>query len=504
MARPGGGLLGLAAGALTVGVATALAAGTGALGLTSPAAAPVVATGGFAVDRVPLWLKNLAVQLFGTADKAVLVTGILLVLAAASAGLGVLAVSGARGRRAALGGFALLGLVGALVVLSRPDHRLVDVIPLVMGVALGATLLDRGAEVAGTRSGTGPDRRTVLAGAGGVVLGVATGIQWRGGTSGGSASLPAIPDVPAPSMSGVNPGVPGQSPYIVPASEFYRIDTALLVPGVDAASWQLRVTGMVDREVTIDYPTLLAKPLVDAIVTLTCVSNEVGGDLIDNAVWTGWPVRELLAMAGPQPDADMVLSTSVDGWSAGTPLGAMTDGRFALLAVAMNGKPLPADHGYPVRLVVPGLYGYVSATKWVTELKVTRFDRDEGYWTPRGWSALGPVKTASRIDVPRDGSDVSRGANGLVAVAGVAWAQHRGIDGVEVQVDDGPWVAATLAAEPTVDAWRQWVYRWPATPGRHRLTVRATDGTGAVQTAQVSPPAPNGATGYHSVTVTVA
>jgi DMSO/TMAO reductase YedYZ molybdopterin-dependent catalytic subunit len=204
-------------------------------------------------------------------------------------------------------------------------------------------------------------------------------------------------------------------------------------------------------------------------------------------------------MARPRPDADMVLSTSSDGWTAGTPLGALTDGRNALLAVAMNGEPLPVEHGFPVRMVVPGLYGYVSATKWVVDLKVTRYSDDMAYWTPRGWSARGPIKTASRIDVPHSGDKLKAGR---VAVAGVAWAQHRGIEAVEVRVDDGPWQRARLAAEPTTDAWRQWVLEWEAPRGSHTLTVRATDDTGAVQTSAQAPPEPNGATGWHSITVT--
>jgi DMSO/TMAO reductase YedYZ molybdopterin-dependent catalytic subunit len=289
-------------------------------------------------------------------------------------------------------------------------------------------------------------------------------------------------------------------PFRVPNGDFYRIDTALVVPRVSAESWSLRIHGMVDREVTIDYKTLTASTLVERDVTLCCVSNEVGGDLIGNARWLGLPLGPLLKQAGPHPDADMVLSRSIDGWTAGTPLPVLTDGRDALLAVGMNGVPLPIEHGFPVRMVVPGLYGYVSATKWVVDLEVTRFDRAQGYWTPRGWSALGPVKTESRIDVPADGASVRAGK---VAVAGVAWAQHRGITGVEVRVDQGPWQAATLGAEASIDTWRQWVYAWDATPGKHTLQVRSTDGTGVVQTGDSAPPEPDGATGWHTIAVSV-
>jgi DMSO/TMAO reductase YedYZ molybdopterin-dependent catalytic subunit len=501
----GGALLGLAAGAVAVGVATAFAALGGAANLFTPAAAPVVAAGGAVVDRVPLWLKNLAVNLFGTADKAVLLAGVLVVLALACAVAGTMSMRPGRLGQVGRALFVLLGVVGAVVVLSRPESRGGDVIPMLTGTGLGIGVLTRGAREAAMARAAGPSRRTLLTAAAGVGLGAVGGIQWGGGKGvpAGAATLPPTSAGPLPSFTGVDPGIAGQTPYLISPANFYRIDTALSVPQVDAGTWRLTVSGLVDREVTLDYATLAAKPLVHKVVTLTCVSNEVGGDLCGNAIWTGWPVRDLLAQAGVKTGADMVLSTSVDGWTAGTPLEALTDDRDALLAIAMNGKPLPAEHGYPVRLVVPGLYGYVSATKWVTELKVTRFDADQGYWTPRGWAARGPVKTASRIDVPADRTEVQRGANGLVAVAGVAWAQHRGITAVEVQVDGGSWQQAELSSEPSIDAWRQWVYRWAATPGRHTLAVRATDGAGDVQTAAEARPDPDGATGHHTVDVEV-
>jgi hypothetical protein len=257
---------------------------------------------------------------------------------------------------------------------------------------------------------------------------------------------------------------------------------------------------MVDREIEITWDELLALPMQESFTTLACVSNEVGGSLIGNALWLGHPVRELLARAGVDPKADMVLSTSSDGFTASTPIEALTDDRNAMVAVAMNGQALPFEHGFPARLVVPGLYGYVSATKWVTELKVTRFSADEGYWTPRGWSALGPVKTESRFDVPKD---LDRVKAGTVVLAGIAWAQHRGVKGVEIRVDEGPWQQATLGTEDSVDTWRQWFYRWNAGAGRHRLQVRATDGTGEVQTSTAAAPAPDGASGYHTIDVTV-
>ena len=501
-----GAAAGLAAGALAIGVATALAAAMEGLEQATSAAKPIVAAGGFVVDRVPLWLKNLAVAAFGTADKAVLLASVLLVVAAACAVAGVLAM---RRSGAGLWVFTAVGVLGSLVSWTRPGAGAYDAVPMWLGTAAGAGLLAAAARSTTVPGRDGVSRRTLLGGAAGVGLGVLGGVQWGAGAApsaarpGGLATGAPASAGPLPTFSGVDPGISGQTPYVISATDFYRIDTALVVPQVDAAQWSLRVHGLVDREIVLTFDELMSKPMEHHAVTLTCVSNEVGGDLCGNAVWTGWPVRELLRLAGVKPEADMVLSTSADGWTAGTPLETLTDDRPSMLVVAMNGAALPDVHGYPVRLVVPGLYGYVSATKWVTELKVTRFDADQGYWTPRGWSAKGPIKTASRIDVPADRTQVQPADNGLVAVAGVAWAQHRGIEAVEVSVDGGPWQGAELAAEPTVDAWRQWVYRWAATPGRHTLAVRATDGTAAVQTADLARPDPDGATGHHTIEVEV-
>ncbi|MBX9246795.1 molybdopterin-dependent oxidoreductase, partial [Actinotalea ferrariae] len=307
---------------------------------------------------------------------------------------------------------------------------------------------------------------------------------------------PARPAPPVP--AGAQVDVAGVADVVTPNDAFYRIDTALAVPQVDPATWRLRVHGMVEREVTLTFEDLLGADLVEAYVTLACVSNPVGGDLVGNARWLGLPVRELLSRAGPLPGADMVLSRSVDGFTASTPLPVLLDDRDALLAVGMNGEPLPAAHGFPVRLVVPGLYGYVSATKWVTDLEVTTFADREAYWTVRGWSERGPVKTASRIEVPRGGAVDA----GEVVVAGTAWATHRGVTGVEVQVDDDDWAAATLGDEISVDTWRQWSWTWAATPGDHVLRVRASDPDGA-QTGERAGVVPDGATGWHEVRVTV-
>ena len=297
---------------------------------------------------------------------------------------------------------------------------------------------------------------------------------------------------------GVDQAVAGQAPWVTPNSAFYRIDTALTPPLIDHTEWRLRIHGMVEHEMTISYQDLIDRGLQNAWVTLCCVSNPVGGDLISNTVFSGVPMKDLLDEAGVKAGADMLYSTSEDGWTCGTPLGVITDGRDALLAVGMNGQPLPVEHGFPVRQVVPGLYGYVSATKWVTDWEITRFDDAEAYWTKRGWSALGPVKTQSRIDLPRGSAET-----GTVTVAGVAWAQHTGISKVEVRVDGQGWQTAELASVPSSDTWVQWRWEWDARPGEHRLEVRATDASGYTQTSKRADVVPNGATGYHGVEVSV-
>ena len=529
---------GLAAGAIGVGAASVLALVLSGIGLGEPLANPVFAVGAAVVDATPAWLKDFAVSAFGTADKLVLGVGIGVVLAGLFAGVGLV---GRTRHTVALAATVALGGIALAAVVTRPGSGTLDPVPTVIGVGAALWALTRSWRGVPS-SGSGPSAGVVASGAttrrllleagfAGGVAALASGVSARpsAGSAAASRATVVLPSLPPPTVTGgatasaatpstigatspgalpgvlpgvadADLGVAGLTPWQVPSALFYRIDTALVPPRLTAADWRLRVWGEVEREVTLTWEQLLAKPLVQRWVTLACVSNEVGGDLVGNALWAGWPLRELLAQAGPRPGADMVLSRSADGWTAGTPLAALTDGRDALLAVAMNGQPLPVEHGFPVRLVVPGLYGYVSATKWVVDLKVTSFAADRGYWTPRGWSALGPVKLASRIEVPRSGARV---APGRVAVAGTAWAMHRGIQTVQVRVDDGPWQDARLAAEPSVDSWRQWVFEWDATPGAHTLTVRARSHDGEWQTDEVRPSAPDGATGHHSVAVQV-
>lgn len=506
-------LAGLAAGAVTVGAGALVAIVTG------PSTDPLVAVGAAFVDATPAWLKDAAVRAFGTADKLVLGIGEALVL------VGLAAVAGVAARRRWPVGAVLvvaLGGVAALAATLRPDAGTLAPAPAVVGTVAGLwtlstlvgrlppppTRADARADADAELPRPSPDRRaflrlTALAS----VLGVAAAVAGRvaaTGARGAQAARAALrlptPARPAPTPpSGVQ--VAGVGPWATPPADFYRIDTALVVPQVDPATWRLRVHGLVEHEVELTWDELLASDLVEAWVTLACVSNPVGGGLVGNQRWLGLPVRDVLARAVPTADADMVLSRSADGFTASTPLEALTDDRDALLAVAMGGAPLPPEHGFPVRMVVPGLYGYVSATKWVTELEVTRFDRVSAYWTQRGWSERGPVKTQSRIEVPRRGADVTAGE---VVVAGTAWAQHRGVERVQVRVDDGPWQDADLAADGGVDSWRQWRWTWPdATPGDHVLAVRAWDPEGP-QTGVPAGVVPDGATGYDTLDVTVA
>nr|WP_062335944.1 molybdopterin-dependent oxidoreductase [Herbidospora sakaeratensis] len=526
-------LAGLTAAAVAVGV------GQLAAGVIGGDSSPVVAVGNAAVDLSPAWLKNWAIATFGENDKTVLIGGIFVVIALLAAGFGVLARI-----RLGYGRLALLafGVLGAWAAATRPDAGMIDVLPSLLAAWAGAATLSRifrrlepveiAAPAVGARDAAGEgaasdppsapleqppvmlagdrlrtiDRRKLFTGiATGAGVAAVTGAAgvWIGDRNNVSAERaqvaaelpkPAKPLPPLP--AGVDFKVPNLSPFVTPNHDFYRVDTALALPNVDPNTWTLKIHGMVDRPIELTFAELLKRPIVEADVTLACVSNPVGGPYVGNARWLGVAMAGILREAGIKAGADMLLSTSADGWTAGTPVEVVMDGRDALFAFAMNGEPLPVSHGFPVRQVVPGLYGYVSATKWVVDVKLTRFDEETAYWTDRGWDAKGPIKTQSRIDTPRNKTKPGRNV-----IAGVAWAQTKGIAKVEVKVDDGPWQVAKLAEVPGLDTWRQWSIEVDLASGLHNLSCRATDETGETQTDRGAPPEPNGATGYHQVLI---
>ncbi|MET8682667.1 sulfite oxidase [Streptomyces sp. NPDC004732] len=540
-----GALSGLFAGYAAIAVAELVSA------TVRPESGPVIAVGGAAIDRTPPGVKDWAIRHFGTNDKLVLQLGILAVLTVLALALGAVA---ARWRVIGSLGVLAFGVVGALAATSRPDSTSVsDALPSVVGAVIGAGLLywlvgrlgtfrkaadepgapteaadddsvADGAPVGGASpvgseggaEGSGWDRRGfILAATAAAAASTGAGLAGRAlnGSQGQNAVasrkkvvIPAASSTAAPVPKGAALRINGISPFMTPNDDFYRVDTALVVPKVDATSWQLRIHGQgVTRERTLSFDDLLKMPLIERNITLTCVSNEVGGPYVGNARWIGVRLADLLKECGVRPPskggpADQLVARSVDGMTIGSPVDDVMDGRDAMLAVGMNGQPLPFEHGFPVRMLVPGLYGYVSACKWIKDIELTTFDSYDSYWVKRDWAQKAPIKTESRIDTPKP---FGRPKAGTVVVAGVAWAQHRGIDKVEVRVDDGPWDEARLAAEDTRDTWRQWSYEWPATKGGHTLTVRATDRTGETQTEKRTPTIPDGASGWHSVVVTI-
>ena len=554
---------GMIAGLLTAAVAVGV--GQLAAAIIRPQGSPVAAVGSLAIDFTPPPVKDFAITAFGTHDKLVLVSGILVLLACFAAWLGTRAV---RRFSSGVAGIVLFAVVGLLSALTRPGASPLDALPTLLGAAAAILALhrlvlavnaaappapapqttavpettpvpqatpvpqsagppDTGTRVraptrlpfplhgaaAGSRLPAGaarpaPDRRRFLV-TGSAVAGAAVvaGLISRELTADHSVArvrsalrVPR-PTRPAPPLPpGTDFRLPGLSPFVTPNGKFYRVDEALVLPQVPPSAWNLRIHGMVQKEIRISFRDLLKRPLIEDWITLCCVSNPVGGPYIGNAKWLGASLASLLREAGIRAGADQIVATSVDGFTSGTPIQAVMDGRDALLAIAMNGSPLPVEHGFPARMVVPGLYGYVSACKWVTDIEVTTFADNHAYWTTRGWDQQAPVKTESRIDIPTGEAPVRPGR---VPVAGVAWAQHKGIEAVEVRVDNGPWQEAKLATVPGIDTWRQWVFEWDATAGSHVLQARATDKTGYTQTAVQAPPPPNGASGYPAVSVTV-
>ena len=477
----------------------------------------VAAIGQVVIDLQPPGAKDVVVALFGTNDKLALEIVVVLAAVAIGAGLGILGRT--RFNVAALG-FAAFGVAGFLAALGQPlANPLMVAIQVAISIGAGIETLSWGlGKVAAierrdaegrTPLATDPTRRSFLlrTGALGIAaLGAGLAGRWiidqgRSAPTGVGAPIPPPSEVapPLPQGADLAAATPGLTPLVVPVEDFYRIDTALLTPSVDLATWSLRIHGMVDRETTLTWDQLVAMPMVEQYVTIACVSNEVGGGLVGNAKWTGVRLRDVLDLAGVQDGATQLVGRSVDGWTAGMPTEwVMDEAREPLIAVEMNDAPLTRVHGYPARLIVPGLYGYVSATKWLTELELTTLEAFDAYWVPLGWAKKAPILTQSRIDTPRSGV-----AAGRTAIAGVAWAPDRGISKVEVGID-GTWYEADLSTPISDATWVQWVATWDAQPGSHELSVRATDGHGVQQEELPSPPAPDGARGWHTVRVEVA
>jgi DMSO/TMAO reductase YedYZ molybdopterin-dependent catalytic subunit len=502
-------------------LAAALAAGHLVAGFVGLNASPYLAVGNSAIDLTPVGLKDYAVRTFGTYDKVVLLAGMAVVLVVLAAVAGVLS------RRGPLPGLVVIGLfgfIGIVAVHHRPDlgqiALLAPVASLVAGVLAfrwlhglarrraGGTRARNAETPARTAQAPGPNRRSFLVAGAGVAVGAGVaGVagQLIGSTKDAESSRAAVGRlVPVRTA----PAIPadadfrklGTPPFITPNPDFYRVDTALVVPQLRTEDWRLRIHGMVERELTFGYSDIRNRPLTERTITMTCVSNEVGGPYVSTANFIGVDLSDLLRAAGVRPGAEQLFSTSVDGWTSGTPVSAALDpDRGAMLALGMNGEPLPIEHGFPARMVIPGLYGYVSATKWVTDLEVTTWRDRRAYWLNRGWGEQAPIKTESRIDMPRGFAGMPAGK---VMTAGIAWAQHTGIDKVEVRVDQGPWQAATLSAEVNDDTWRMWWAQVDVPSGTHQISSRATDRSGYTQTQQRAGTVPDGATGWHTVTFT--
>lgn len=506
-------LLHACAGVLAAASGMAAAHLVAALG--NPAASPVYAVGSTVIDATPTPVKEWAVRNFGTADKAILIGNVLVVTLVAAAVAGILA------RRRPAAGLTVLGVLVALAAaaaLHRPDAEPADVVPSLVA-AVGGLLVLRWMARALRTSAAAPEdttagpgepppwgsRRGFLIGSGALLVGgaLAAGAgQWivRARSRLGDIVLPRaarpLPALPA----GLDEEQPGISSFRTPNRSFYRVDTKLSVPIVDQDSWRLRVDGMVDHELSFSYDELRDLAVEEHDITLTCVSNTVGGKLVGAARWLGVPVSTLLAMAVPSQRADQVLSVDVDNFKISTPIEVLTDGRPALVAIGMNGEVLPRAHGFPARLVTPGLYGFVGATKWLERLTVTTYAKERAYWTRRGWATDAPIKLSSRIDTPRPLSTLTAGRQ---AIGGVAWAQHNGVAAVEVRIDGGPWRPATLGPDAGIDYWRQWYLAWDAEPGQHMIAVRATGEDGTVQTPVRAGSFPDGSSGIQEIVITV-
>ena len=487
----------------------------------------IASVGSSFIDQFAASLKDIAVAIFGTSDKAALIIGIVLVSVVIGAALGTASVRRPWIGVAGFGAFGLLGFVAG--ALDDQANTAISLLAAVLAAGAGIATLVVLLRIAESRNGrpftttrtievpTDPAAtRRAFVGWSAAAVAFAAGITVLGrAMAGRSKAEVAREGITLPRATNADPGtvgpggtaladetlsIEGLTPYYMPNSDFYRIDTALLVPQVDPASWSLKIGGMVDHPFELTYADIQAMPQIEEAVTLSCVSNSVGGDLVGNARWQGVPLATLLERAGVQEGAGQIVGRSVDGWTGGFPTELATDGRVAMLAVGMNGEPLPIEHGFPARLVIAGLYGYVSATKWITEIDLTGWDDFDGYWIDKGWAKLGPIKTQSRIDLPRYGTPIQPGPN---KIAGVAWAPDTGITKVEVQIDGAEWHEARLAGAVSKNTWVQWILDWDAPSGEHVIVVRATDASGETQTEERTASAPDGASGWDQVKVVV-
>lgn len=520
--------------------------------LIDPGSAPMLAVGSTVIDLTPQPVKQWAIATFGSADKLFLMSVIGVVAAA------LFAVAGLLSRVSVGRGASVVGAVGAVCIaaaVARPSASVWWALPSLIAAAVATGVLVRlrrpllgssppdavrpspdaclpspDAHFPSTAPNAVPvddsqpvhldpeppqaehganrhDRRSFLKlGSAAAAIGAVSLVagQWlianaqkavRIALPRASAPLPELP-------TGLEATVDGISGFRTPNDAFYRVDTALTVPSIDPDEWTLTIDGDVENPLVLSLADLTKYEVIERDITMTCVSNEVGGPYVGAARWLGVRVSDVLADAGVRGGVDQILSRDVDGMTISTPIEALTDGREALLAFGMNGAQLPREHGFPVRLVTPRLYGFVGSTKWLTSLTATTYAKQEAYWTARGWDIDGTIHTQSRIDVPKALQEVAAGKPAFIG--GVAWAQGRGISKVEVQVGDGPWQQATLGPDAGIDYWRQWYLLWTPQPGQQRLQVRATDGAGAVQTEQKAPPYPGGATGRQSLLVTSA
>ena len=482
-----------------------LSAGYFVASLNNRWSSPILSLGNRVIDYVPEVVKKFAIQIFGVNDKAFLVLTILFVVLGISVFIGRTFMVGKT--IVAFGTVALMVVVAGGASLMDAGSNILSLIPtLVTGAVTIYILRWLGEqERANETSASGLTRREIFKLVGVVsAASIAATAAARLLAQRASVQVERIKiALPKPlkflAKSPVDPALttPGLSPLFTPNDSFYRIDTALTVPNISIEDWQLEIVGMVERPSIFTYGQLTQRPVFELDGTIACVSNEVGGDLVGNARWLGIRLDDLIKEASPLAGADQIMGYSHDGFSAGFPLAAL-DGRDAMIAFGMNGEVLPLEHGFPARIIVPGLYGYVSATKWLTRIELTRFDKKQGYWIPRGWSVRAPIKTASRIDTPKDGSQFAPGPR---AIAGVAWAPIRGITKVEVRIGRGAWREATLGPELAKTTWRQWWIDWNPRKGEYLISVRATDGEGQLQSEVDRPVQPNGAEGWHTVYV---